>query len=98
MPAILTVGGEGTTIETTLETSAKTYPRPVREIIEGIRENLIETPRNFINNGILPWINTDAVANRAQEIEIQNFPWGYWARVSDKYVPQLITMLNTLRG
>ncbi|MBI2120762.1 MAG: hypothetical protein HYT94_04025 [Parcubacteria group bacterium] len=78
-----------------LEKDTSIYPRSVREILhEVVDSQKITTYRDFIQTHILPWINTEAVANEMQEQALKNTRWN---DVGDNRF-QFILMLQTLRG
>ena len=81
-----------------IEPKEKPKTRPVREILEEIvKEGKRRNKDTLVLEQILlPWINTDALANAQQEKAIRAIYWfGAWKQ-EDLHLK--IILLNTLRG
>jgi len=82
---------------TSLAHFLKPPTRPVKEILEEISKNKPSYISLFIKGDIIPWINSDALANKEQEKVIRYVAWP--RLVGDQILLDLtILKLNSLRG
>jgi uncharacterized Fe-S cluster protein YjdI len=71
--------------------------RPVKEILEEISKKSPSFVARNLKEKIIPWINSEAVANREQEKMIKTMAWA--GIVGDSvYFDLTILKLNSLRG